>query len=407
MRSHQIRALVGLTLLAGCKAQPTPAPLPPMAVMASRTDDRAVAANYPPLERQAYAALAASPPAPPRDRKLNVLILSGGAQYTSYAAGIINGWREAGTAPNFDVICGISSGSLLATLAFAGPKHQSLMKHVFTQLSRKELFRYEPARRFYNDQSVASAEPLEQLIETNVDHAFLDDVRQAHAQGRRLFIGTTNENTRRLVIWDLGAIASSGRPDADQLVRGLMLASASIPGLVPTVAFNVQVDGVCYQERHTDGGSSAESFLRLPPDAPRPDPANPAKPWLAGSNLYVIAGGKLYVDPYELKPTFQDRTVGTISSTLHALHREDVWKMYAYCAASGMKFNQTYIPKKTPIPAVSTTFDVDAMQLLYREGYTDGYQGVRWRQTPPGVEPGEEELPRAGFVFTTQEAETR
>ena len=401
MRADRIIALLILLAPLGCKSRPPAVPLPPMRVMSSYPDDRAAIANYPAIERQAYAAFSTGPRGPDCSRKLNVLVLSGGAQYTAYAAGIVAGWRAAGNAPEFDAVCGISSGSLLATLVFAGARHEPLMKRVFTQLGQKDLFRYQPLRQFRQNQGLATAEPMRELIAINIDHAFIDDIRAAHAAGRRLFVGTTNENTRRLVVWDLGAIASSGHPDADDHVRKVMLASAAIPGLLPTVPLDVQVDGVCYQERHVDGGSSAESFLRLPENAPRPDPAHPAKKWLTGSNLYIIAGGKLYVDPYENKPTFKDRTVGSISSTLHALHRVDLWKMYAYCVASGMNFRQTYIPEATPIPAVSTTFDVDAMQLLYRDGYAAGVDGVEWRASPPGVEAGEEELPRAGFVFTT------
>ena len=59
----------------------------------------------------------------------------------------------------------------------------------------------------------------------------LTDIATAHARGRRLYIGTTNLDAQRLVIWDIGAIAASGHPAALELIRNVILASASIPGL--------------------------------------------------------------------------------------------------------------------------------------------------------------------------------
>ncbi len=402
MRLPAFVIFAGLAALAGCKSRAPDVPLPPMAVMQARADDGARRANYPALDRQTHAAFAAAPPGPVSPgRKLNALVLSGGGQYSAYAAGVLTGWRAAGTRPEFDCICGISSGSLLAVIAYAGPNHDDLMRRVFTLTTRQDLFAYRPAELF-RSQSIASAEPMRRLIETEVNAAFIEDMRVAHRAGRRLFVGTMNENTRRLVVWDLGAIACSGRPDADDIVRKVVLASAAIPGLVPAVAFDVDVDGVRYQERHVDGGATTESFLRLPPDAPCPDPANPAAKWLAGSNLYVIAGGKLYVDPLPGLPTIKDRTVGVISGTLHGLHRADVWRMYAHCVASGMNFHQTSIPADFPIPAISTAFDPPSMRRMYDLGLATGHAGVDWRRTPPGVDPGEEEFPRTGFTFTTE-----
>ncbi len=396
--------LAAAWLPAGCRSRGPEVAPPPMHVMQTQPDDGARLAHYPPVDRQtheAFAAAAAKEGPKPVGKVLNALVLSGGGQYSAYAAGLLTGMTAAGTRPEFDVICGISSGSLLASIAFLGPKYDPLMTRVFTELTTKDLFQYRPVAYVLKYQSLASAEPMRQLIDRDVSAEFIADMRAAHRAGRRLFVGTTNENTRRLVVWDLGAVACSGRPDADGLVRKVLLASAAIPGLLPAVDFDVAVDGVHYRETHVDGGAAAESFLRLPPAAPKPDPADPSRKWLAGSKLYVVAGGKLYVDPHAGRPTFQDRTIGTVSSTLHALHRADLWRMYAFCAASGMAFHQTFIPQDMAIPAQSTTFDPVAMKAMYAAGHAAGAAGIAWRTTPPGADPGEEEFPRTGFEFTT------
>jgi hypothetical protein len=54
--------------------------------------------------------------------------------------------------------------------------------------------------------------------------------------------------------WDMGKIASSGKPGALELFRSVMLASASIPGAFPPVMMEVEARGERYDEMHVDGG---------------------------------------------------------------------------------------------------------------------------------------------------------
>ena len=48
---------------------------------------------------------------------------------------------------------------------------------------------------------------------------------------------------RRLVVWDMGAIAARGRPEDIVLFRKVLLASASLPVLLPPVSIPIDVDG--------------------------------------------------------------------------------------------------------------------------------------------------------------------
>src|SRR5581483_8814502 len=102
-------------------------------------------------------------------------------------------------------------------------------------------------------ESLASSAPLKKRIEHFVTADLLRKVAQAHARGRRLFVGTTNLDTRRLTIWDMGAIASRGTPEALDLYRAVLLASSSVPGFLPPVHLDVRVDGHHSQEMHVDG----------------------------------------------------------------------------------------------------------------------------------------------------------
>ena len=74
---------------------------------------------------------------------------------------------------------------------------------------------------------------------------------------------TTNLDTQRAVVWNIGAIASSDRADALPLVHRILIASASVPGIFPPVSIETVVDGRPIEELHSDGGSSAQ-FFTLP-----------------------------------------------------------------------------------------------------------------------------------------------
>ena len=50
------------------------------------------------------------------------LAMSGGGSDGAFAAGLLNGWTQAGKRPEFTVVTGVSIGALLAPYAFLGPK---------------------------------------------------------------------------------------------------------------------------------------------------------------------------------------------------------------------------------------------------------------------------------------------
>ena len=84
-----------------------------------------------------------------------------------------------------------------------------------------------------------------------------------HAKGRDLLIVTTNLDTQRTVIWDMGRIAAIGSPRALILFRDVVGASASIPVVFPPMLIDAEVNGRRFQEMHVDGGVTAP-VLTLP-----------------------------------------------------------------------------------------------------------------------------------------------
>jgi hypothetical protein len=335
---------------------------------------------------------------PPACRPLQVLALTGGVAGAPYTAGVLVGWSETGTRPIFDQVTGISSGALIGGYAFLGPEYDDKMRHLILSLRSADLFRFHALGCILRSGAFGSANPAERLIQREIDDQFLDDLRRAHAEGRRFFVGTMNMATKRLVIWDVGAVASSGRPDAGSLVRKVLLAAVSWPGAVPPVEFDVEVNGCRHHEFHCDAGSVAMAFVRFGPLPSWPEPGAPVRPgWLAGSNLYVMANRKLYSDPAPVPKCALPRFGVSLAAIFEALTRADIARLYPFCALSGMRFHLLAVPADyhgRPM-SVGNLYPKDAPQL-FEIGHHMGSVGPCWRFTPPGAEPGEEAVPQDG-----------
>ena len=182
------------------------------------------------------------PPQSDGTRTYPALTLSGGGANGAYGAGLLNGWSEEGSRPVFKIVTGVSTGALIAPMVFLGSEYDGKLKEFYTTISSKDIFKKKGILGIIGGNSLASTKPLAHRIAKGVDESFLQAVADAHSQGRRLYIGTTNLDSQRLVVWDMGAIASSGDKGALELFRKIMLASASIPVIFPPVYIDVEAD---------------------------------------------------------------------------------------------------------------------------------------------------------------------
>lgn len=350
---------------------------------------------------------AASAPAGPSDRPGKFLALSGGGMYGAYTVGVLCGWTAAGARPRFDVVTGVSTGALVATYAFLGSEYDAPMAKMYTSVSKDDIYRRRPAPAALWNDSAASSDPLKKLIAAQVDDTILAAVAREHACGRRLYVGTTNLDARRLVVWDMGAIASSGRPDAKELYRNILLASASVPGFLPPVRIEVEVNGRRVTEMHADGGATTGVFLRSSTLHLDPDALKAGRQPLAGSDAYVIIAGKLYADPACTDPRTVKIAASALTSVLYAQTRSELFRIYALCLVGGMKYHLAAIPEDFKVGADSMDFDPEHMRRLYDAGYAAATGGYAWRDTPPGAEPHEQTRPRTGTQFYAPGARPR
>ena len=332
----------------------------------------------------------------PEGRTFNILVLSGGGAYGAYSAGVLAGWTESGTRPRFDVVTGVSTGALVATLAFLGPERDPLLKRFYTTVTDKDVYaRKSEIAALFSD-SFRESKPLAKLIEAVIDAELLKGIAAEHAKGRRLYVGTTHLDAKRLVVWDMGAIASRGTPADLVLFRTVLLASASIPGFFPPVPITVDVDGKPIEELHVDGGVTASLFFR-PPQVKREVRRQLGDRPMAGSNVYIIVAGKLYADPAIVERRLLPIAADSISALLYSKGRGDLFQLYALALATGMNYHVTAVPADLDVPRDSTSFDPAVMGWLYEVGREQAKSGREWRSNPPGSQPGEEVPVRGGI----------
>ena len=247
------------------------------------------------------------------------LALSGGGDDGAFGAGVLCGWTAHGDRPQFKLVTGISTGALIAPFAFLGSSYDDTLRYLYTGITSKDIFRMKSLLTVLWRDSIADTQPLAKMLDRYVDEAMLAEVAAAHKKGRRLIIGTTQLDAQRLVLWDMGAIAASGDPEAIKLFRKIMLTSASIPGAFPPQYIKVEADGKFYEEMHVDGGTTAEVVLY--------ETALKPMTQLAGTDealrgrprfLYIIRNSQVKPEWENVKPRvapIAGRAIGTLIKT--------------------------------------------------------------------------------------------
>jgi predicted acylesterase/phospholipase RssA len=311
---------------------------------------------------------------------VNFLALSGGGSDGAFGAGLLSGWTASGKRPEFELVTGVSTGALTAPFAFLGPKYDAALKHVFTQSDTNDIAISRPLRGLLGGDSLSSNAPLAKIVAQYVDEAFLEEVAAEHRKGRRLWIGTTNLDAERPVIWDMGRIATSGRPEALQLFRTVLLASAAIPAVFPPGFIKVAANGSEYEEMHVDGGATREVFLVptqfMASQADRSLGFNPIR------RAYSIRNGHVAPEDKVVKARTLSIAGRAVSSLIKSQGVGDLYELYLFSKRNGIDYNLAYIPADFHDTSTQA-FDPVYMTKLFDLGYQMAVAGYPWQKTPP------------------------
>jgi predicted acylesterase/phospholipase RssA len=312
----------------------------------------------------------------------NFLAISGGGDAGAFGAGLLVGWTAQGTRPEFKAVTGISTGALIAPFAYLGPRYDKVLREVYTSLGPKDVFEPRGALAALTSDAMADTTPLWQLIGKYITPEFLAEIAREYQKGRILLIGTTNLDARRPVIWNMGAIASSKAPQALDLFRKIMLASASIPGAFPPVMIDVEVDGKPYQEMHVDGGAMAQVFLYPPRTAASFAAAGKAVPTRV-RRAYIIRNAMITPDWSSTQRATLTIVGRAIASLIQTQGVGDLYRIYATAQKDGVDFNLAYIGPDFTYPH-KEEFDTEYMRKLFDYAYQLAVKGYPWKKTPPG-----------------------
>jgi hypothetical protein len=199
-----------------------------------------------------------------------------------------------------------------------------------------------------------------------------------YARGRDIFIVTTDLDTQRTAIWDMGRIAKIGSPQALGLFRDVVAASASIPGAFPPILIDAEANGHQFKEMHVDGSVTAP-ILTLP-EAFLLRSATLGK----GSNMkiYILINDKVERDFQIVPNNAIDIASRALTSVIKTQIRSVLYETYDFTRRNNFGFNLTYIDRDVPSSGV-LGFQTGYMRMLYRYGYEKARRGTFWEKSPP------------------------
>jgi predicted acylesterase/phospholipase RssA len=303
------------------------------------------------------------------------LALSGGGADGAFGAGVMIGWTDSGTRPEFAVVSGVSIGALIAPYAFLGPSYDAQLRENFASITAADVFEDRST-----GESLLDSWPLKRLIEKRMTPELLQAIAAEHRKGRRLLVGTTNMDAGRRVIWNMGAIAAKGDEKALKLFRDVLLASSSIPGFFQPVAIEVEAAGKTFAEMHLDGTVTAPFFV-----APESTLAE-AGPGLPTKQLFVIVNSKLsseFFMPERKTMSVLSRTIGVALTT--AL-KVELLLVNASVQRLGISLSAASVPDSFSQPNRGL-FDHEYMQALFQFGAERAKNGSAFAgMSPPAPE---------------------
>ena len=218
---------------------------------------------------------------------------------------------------------------------------------------------------------------LRELVARYVGPEILAAVARENARGRKLLVVTTDLDTQRTVVWDMGKIAAVGSPEALHLFRDVMAASASIPLVFPPILIEAEGQGRRFQEMHVDGGVTAP-VLTLP-DALL---FHGRLPGNSRMNIYILVNKKLERTFELVSNSTLDVASRSLSSITQSQTRSVIFSTYDFAKRNRWGFHLSYIERDYPA-SHSEGFDTAYMRALYQHGFEKAASGRAWTSTLP------------------------
>ena len=321
-------------------------------------------------------------PRPGAGHEVNVLAISGGGSGGAFTAGLLDGWTRSGKRPTFDVVTGVSTGALIAPFAFLGSAYDATLKALYTGGGGATVAEPQNILKIAAGEGLIDPGPLKRLVAAYATPEFLAAIAAEHRRGRRLLVVTTNLDAQRPVVWNMGAIAASDRPEAPALFRDILVASASVPAVFPPVMIRAESGGRPIAEMHVDGVATKQIFLR--PDV------------LLAAGRATSAAERQHIHLWAvvnntLPPEFAITAPGTLPIAYRALATlmkaetgAQVTEAYEQARRLGVGFELAYIDRAVAYDPTAP-FASGYMDAVYAIGAQEAAEGSVWHATPDGL----------------------
>jgi predicted acylesterase/phospholipase RssA len=386
MKIARIFAMLVTVAVAGCasvKRLPPPDGYSTLAAIPGMPDVRMWGDNGTLLDKQGQLLLRkrmAEDPGFDPDAPIHFLAISGGGQKGAFGAGILSGWTDSGSRPEFRMVTGISTGSLLAPFAFLGPEYDRSIQEMYSKFSTKDVLKRRFLSGLFTGDSMADNSPLREIVKSYFTPVEMEKVAREYGRGRWLLVGTTYLDVQRPVIWDIGAIASSGHPEAYDLIIDVLLASSAIPGVFPPVYFKVERNGQTFDELHVDGGVTTQVFIS-PVSFDMEDALKHAG-FDGEAHVYLIRNAKVSPEIEHLKPKTVPILTQSLATLLRAQGLGDMYRIYQNAEINNMEYHAAYMPalfRDEP----ADLFNIEYMLELFQLAYAQAKNGYPWESRPP------------------------
>lgn len=317
-----------------------------------------------------------------------VLMLSSGGQFGAFGVGVLQGWSEvrdpAFRRPQFDLVTGVSTGALIAPFSLLGTddsieRIDQLYREASDRLAilRGLLFFLPQQPSFFDSQ------PLADRIAAEMDLTTVLGIAEAHAEHRKLLLGSTDLDLGRFRIWDMGpkAVRAVQVQDATNMHR-ILLSSAAIPAAFPPV----EINGALY----ADGAIAQAAFVGLDRDeivvAFRAFAERHPEAPLPRLRFWMIVNGFLDVDPELTKvswvPVVKRSTQVLTSYAMRVAlrHMQFGVELLERELDTRADFLYLAVPNDLELPPqTQRLFDPQIIQVLAAEGKRLGRDPASWR----------------------------
>ncbi len=311
---------------------------------------------------------------------LNFLALSGGGEDGSFAAGIITGWTRNGDRPTFDVVTGVSAGALASPFIFLGSDYDDILFEVYENLGEKDIYRTQFLDGLLGGTAIFDTRPLKELISRYVTQEILNQIALEQRKGRRLWVGTTNLDAGRPVIWDIGRIAASKDPNALNLFHDILLASSAVPGIFPPILIDVNINNQKFTEMHVDGGVTRQVFL-YPPQFVEANLIDTLGKDIE-RRLFIIRNGRSQAIYEPVETNMYSIALRALNMTIENKAIGDLYRIYDIAERDGIDYNLAIIPNSFKLKP-NSSFDPEYTKALFDLGYKLAKDGYNWHKAPP------------------------